>query len=91
MDVADGTLGVTQTFQRHDILALCPDRHVDAGVERLPIDQDGAGTALTHIATVLDAIKSCLASEHIRKRLPDIHTIGSHLAVYGARNVFLSH
>ena len=91
LDVADGTLGVTEPLEGNDLLAFGPDGHVDAGVEWLSVDQDGTGTALTHIATVLDAIKPCLASEHIRKRLPDIHTIGSHLAVYGARNVFLSH
>ena len=91
LDVADRPLGVTEALEGKDVLAFGPDSHIDAGVERFAVDQDGTGTALTHIATVLDAVKSSLFPEHVGERLPDIHTIGSHLAVYGARNVFLSH
>jgi len=65
LDVADGTLGVTEAFEGQDGFSLGPDCHIDAGVERPAVDQDGACTAFTYVTAVLDAVQTSFATEHI--------------------------
>ncbi len=67
LDVADGPLHIREPLQGDDGLPLGPDGQVDAGVEGLPVDEDGAGTALSHVTAVLDGVEPGIASEHVRE------------------------
>jgi hypothetical protein len=65
LDVADLSLGIAQAFKSQDGFSLSPNRHIDAAVERLAVNQDCASTALAYITAVLDAVQAGFPSEHI--------------------------
>ena len=70
-----------QALQRLYLLALCPDRKVDAGVEGLAVDQHVAGAALSDLAAFLDRSHSEIVAEHVRETCADIHHLLNLFAV----------
>ena len=81
LDVAGLAVGAEKSLQSADVLAVRPHRQIDAGVERLAVDEHGAGTALAHLAALFHGGHVIVVAEHIRQAGADIHHLLHVLAV----------
>ena len=79
LNIAQFTVGAQQPLQRPDVLSLCPDRQINAGIERLAVNENGAGSALPYLAAFFDRSHAVVFPQHIRQA-------GSY--IYGPLRVF---
>ena len=56
-----------KSFESPDFLAFRPYCEIDAGVEALAVDDDGAGTAFSYFTTLLDRGQVKIVSQHVRE------------------------
>ncbi len=63
-------LGPSRPSSGADVLALGPYRQIDAGVEGLAVDEDGAGAALPHLAALFHAGHAEVIAQHVRQDWP---------------------
>ena len=54
LDIGQLPVGAHEPLQGPHMLSPDPDGQIDAGVECLPVDDNGTGTALTHLAALFD-------------------------------------
>ena len=73
LDVRELAVGAQQPLQGADVLALRPDRQVDAGVIGLSVNEDVAGAALPHLAALLHGGHPEVVAEHIGEAGPHVH------------------
>ncbi len=68
-----------KSFNRHDLTAIAFDRKNKTGKHWIPIQQNGAGSALAQLASMLGALKREVFAQYLEQSLVgserDIHLI----------------
>ena len=81
LDIGDRAVGVHETLERDDVLALSPDGEVQAGIDRFAVDERGACAALADLAALFDGREPEVIAEHVRQTCADVDDLFHVLAV----------
>ena len=81
LDICQLAVGAQKAFQGADLLAVCPNCQIDAGVEGLAVNEDGASTAFADFATLLNGGHAEIVAEHICQAGADVNHLLNIFAV----------